>query len=141
MSHQATDAAGAFDAQRPIFSFSYRSIPFRVHVRADGDDMAGMLKAVIGVVPFTVDGNALRRNMLAVLRKARETDGYEIAVGADHAISLSVILPVDSGSPPDAILAAALERLAAAKAFLDLVQLLQPPHLRNATPALSQDAA
>jgi hypothetical protein len=79
--------------------------------------------------------------MLTVLRKARQTDGYDITVGADHAISLSVALPVDPGSPADAILAAAIERLARAKSFLDLVQLLQPPHLQTDTPALSQNAA
>ena len=141
MSHQLPATAGTDDGVPPVFSFSYRSIPFRVRLRETDAGVVGVLEAVIGIVPFTVDGDSLRSNMLAVIDKARRSAGYGIDVGANHAISLSVALPVDDMTPADKILAAAMEQLAGAKTFLDLVLLLQPPHLRKITGALSRNAA
>ncbi len=141
MSDPSTAAAGVHDEERPIFRFSYRSVPFRVHLRGTDTGTAGMLEAMIGVMPFTVDGDSRRRNMLTLIGNARQAPGYGIAVGRDHSINLSVALPVDGTSSADAILAAAVEQLAAAKAFLDLVMSLQPPHLRRITSRASWNAA
>jgi len=143
LSHPKTKTARPADDNRPIFRFSYRSIPFRVHLRGRDANMgtAGILEAVVGVVPFTVDGDSRRRNTLAAIGEARRVAGYNIKIGADHAIRLSVPLPVDHGSPADAILAAAMTRLAGAKPFLDLVLMLQPPHLRRITETRARTAA
>jgi hypothetical protein len=141
LSDQQTGATGTGGEERPIFRFSYRSVPFRVHLRGTGPDTTGRLEALIGVMPFTVDGDSLRSNMLALISKARCSDGYGIAVAPNHAIHLSVTLPIDGNSTADAILAAAIERLAGAKPFLDLVLSLQPPHLRKITLDLSERAA
>ena len=88
---------------------------------------------MIGILPYTGDGDSLRRNMLTLISNARHATEYGIDVGRDHRINLSVSLPVDGSSSADAILAAAMERLAAAKQFLDMVVSLQPPHLRKLT--------
>jgi hypothetical protein len=134
-------AAGVRGEERPIFRFSYRSVPFRVHLRGTDNGTTGMLEAMIGVMPYTVDGASLRRNMLTLIGNVQRSADYAIAVGRDHSINLSVPLPVDGTSTADAILAAAIERLAAAKAFLDLVLSLQPPHLRRITSGASWNAA
>jgi len=141
LSDPRTTAAGMHGEERPIFQFSYRSVPFRVHLRGTGAGTTGMLEAMIGVMPYTVDGDSLRRNMLTLIGKAQRSAGYGIALGRDHSINLSVALPVDRMSSADAILAAAIEQLAAAKGFLDLVLSLQPPHLRRITSGASWNGA
>ena len=127
--------------ERPIFQFSYRSMPFQVHLRSTEAGTIGMLEAMIGILPYTGDGDSLRRNMLALIGDARRATEYGIDIGRDHRINLSVALPVDGSSSADAILAAAMERLAAAKKFLDMVVSLQPPHLRKLTAGVSWTAA
>jgi hypothetical protein len=141
LSDPRTTAAGVHGEERPIFQFSYRSVPFRVHLRETDTGTTGMLEAMIGVMPFTVDGDSLRRNMLTLIGNMQRTADFGIAVGRDHSINLSVALPVDGTSSADAILAAAIKQLAATKAFLDLALSLQPPHLRRITSGASWKAA
>lgn len=130
MSHRNTDAARIVEETRAILSFTYHSIQFDVAVGQDTAAPSGQLRATVGVMPFTVHGASLRRNMLALIDHARETLGYHVRVGNDHAIELAVALPVSAATPIDTILAAAMEKLAGAKPFLDLVQTLQPPRIR-----------
>lgn len=136
-----TAAADVQGDERPIFQFSYRSVPFQVHLRGTETGTVGMLEAMLGIMPYTGDGDSLRRNMLTLIGKVRSATDYGIAVGRDHTINLSVALPVDGTSSADAILAAAMEQLAAAKQFVDLVLSLQPPHLRRITSRASWIAA
>jgi hypothetical protein len=136
-----TAPAGEHGDERPIFQFSYRSLPFRVHLRGTDTGTVGMLEAMIGVMPYTVDGDSLRRNMLNLISNVRRSTDCGIDVRRDHTINISVALPVDGASSADAILAAAIEKLAAAKKLLDLVLSLQPPHLRKLTSGASWNAA
>lgn len=136
-----TAPAGEHGDDHPVFRFCYRSVPFRVHLRGTETGTVGMLEAMIGIMPYTGDGDSLRRNMLTLIGNARRAAGYEIDVGRDHSINLSVALPVDGTSSADVVLAAAMEQLAAAKKFLDLVFSLQPPHLRRLTSRTSCNAA
>ena len=141
LSDRQMDASVTDGGERPIFRFSYRSMPFRVHLRGTDSGAVGSLEALIGVMPYTLDGDSLRSNMLTLLNKVRRSPGYGISVAPDHAIHLSVALPVDEKSSAEAILAAAIERLAGAKPLLDTVLSLQPPHLRKITMDLTEKAA
>ena len=138
MSHRESDAAETADGRAILFQFAYRTVPFRVVTDAGA---ATRLQAEVGTMPYTVDGPSLRHDLLTLLDGARSAPGYEIEVARDHHINLSVALPVDGAAPPASILAAAIERLAGAKLWLDQVLSLMPAHLRKAAQVRSQDAA
>jgi len=137
VSHPNTDPAGAESGLHPIFCFTYRSIPFRVLPSSDAESGDGSLEAVLGIVPFTVDGEDLRSNTLAIIDEAGQVPGFQIEIGANHAINLSVALPTDGVSSADTILAAAIEKLAHAKKLLDVVLSYQPSYWRPPAPRQS----
>lgn len=138
MSHQETDAADMAKGPSTLFTFAYRSVPFRIVTHADA---GALLQAEVGTMPYTVDGPSLRHDMLTLLDGARRVAGYEIEIARNHGISLSVALPVEGGVPPESVLAAALEQLACAKLWLDRVLSLLPAHLRKTADERSQNAA
>ena len=140
MSHPKSEISGTAADQQSIFSFTYRSIPFRVRLHPDSETTNGTLEATLGLIPYTGDGAALRSNMLAVIDELRRMPDCNIQVGADHAINLSVSLPAQEAPSPAGILADAIGKLATVKSWLDIVLSLQPPHLRRAAQAQSRAA-
>ena len=131
MGHQETDKAAISDGPHAIFQFTYRSIPFRVLFDANDASTTSILKGELGTVPFTGDGEDRRSNTLAVIDATRRIPGYQVKVRPNHTIGLSVRLPDTDETTPDAILAAAIEKLAGAKKLLDLMLSFQPSHLRS----------
>jgi hypothetical protein len=141
VSHANSDPAEARDGLHPIFSFTYKSIPFRVLPSSGATSPDGSLEAVLGILPFTVDGEDLRSNTLAIIDEASRIPGLHIEIGTNHAINLSVALPIGGASSADTILATAIEKLAHAKRFLDVVLSYQPSHWRPPAPSRSGGAA
>lgn len=117
-----------------LFQFTYRSIPCRVVM--DGTiapNPAVVLRADMGILPFTGDGPSLRSRMLVVLGRTRRMPGYGVRLTPGHGIGLSVALAVDDTAPPASILAAAIGQIAEAKPLFDVVLSLLPTHLRHRT--------
>lgn len=136
MSYPQAAATEEADSGVILFRFAYRSIPCRVVMDgtiavAGAPNPAVVLRADMGILPFTGDGPSLRSRMLAVLDQARRMPGYGVRLTPGHGIGLSVALAVDDTAPPASILAAAIGRIAEAKPLFDVVLSLLPTHLRH----------
>lgn len=138
MSDARATLAEQADGSPALFRFAYRAVPFRVvggetsaRQRAGGQGV--LLRAHVGTMPFTADGPALRRRMLAVLHRAGRMPGVKVRVASDNGICLTVSLPVDGAAQPSSVLEAAIKRLVEAKPLVDVVLSLLPTHLRNRT--------